>query len=139
MLLRVPELEEFERTPSDQRRNVPARERAREQSRRQSWGALLPLIKAKLEGVASGITTLDEEFLPDIYLPHGQTVGEFIQQSTHSSPSSTRYESIATPTVNKLASPILGRAARAFLPHRTLNSRLRGMTARMRLPGLAPL
>lgn len=139
MLLKVPELEEFERTPGDQRRNVPAQERAREQSRRQSWRALLPLIKAKLEGVGSGITTLDEEFLPDIYLPHGQTVGEFIQQSTHSSPSSTRYESIATPTVNKLASPILGRAARAFLPHRTLNSRLRGMTARMRLPGLAPL
>jgi hypothetical protein len=39
----------------------------------------LLLIKAKLEAVTSGITSIDEEFMPNICLPDGRTVGEFIQ------------------------------------------------------------
>lgn len=41
---------------------------------RRQWRALLLIIKAKLELVASGDTTFDREFLADIMLPDGTTV-----------------------------------------------------------------
>ena len=90
LLLRVPDLTEFERTPTGLRRGVEAQQRAREQARRQRWRALLLLIKAKLEAVASGITTLDEEFLAHIYLPDGRTVGEFLRPQLEESYSTGR-------------------------------------------------
>jgi hypothetical protein len=48
-----------------------------EQDQRQRWRALTLAIKAKLEAVESGITTFEEEFLPHIVMPTGQTVGEW--------------------------------------------------------------
>lgn len=47
-----------------------------EQSQRQKWRALALVIKAKLEAVASGICTFEEEFLAHIILPNGQTAGQ---------------------------------------------------------------
>jgi hypothetical protein len=44
---------------------------------RQSWRALALVIKAKLEAVAAGITTIEEEFLAHVVLPNGSTVGEW--------------------------------------------------------------
>jgi len=46
-----------------------------EQLCRSRWRCLVLAIKAKLECVASGITTLEQEFLAHIVLPNGQTVG----------------------------------------------------------------
>jgi hypothetical protein len=48
-----------------------------EQDQRQRWRALTLVVKAKLEAVESGITTFEEEFLPHIVMPTGQTVGEW--------------------------------------------------------------
>jgi hypothetical protein len=48
-----------------------------EQDQRQRWRALALAIKAKLEAVESGITTFEEEFMPHIVMPSGQTVGEW--------------------------------------------------------------
>lgn len=48
-----------------------------EQDRRQRWRALALVIKAKLEAVESGITTVEEEFLPHIVTPGGQTFSEW--------------------------------------------------------------
>jgi hypothetical protein len=45
---------------------------------RQRWRAVLLVIKAKLEAVDSGISTLDKEFLADIVTESGRTVGEII-------------------------------------------------------------
>jgi hypothetical protein len=42
---------------------------------RRRWRALHLIIKAKLELVASGDTSFEHEFLGDIMLPNGQTVG----------------------------------------------------------------
>lgn len=42
---------------------------------RSRWRCLVLAIKAKLECVESGITTLEQEFLAHIVLPNGQTVG----------------------------------------------------------------
>lgn len=49
-----------------------------EQEGRQRWRALLLAIKAKLEAVETGISTFEDEFLPHIVLPSGQTVGQWI-------------------------------------------------------------
>jgi len=46
-----------------------------EQLCRTSWRCLVLAIKAKLECVESGITTLEQEFLAHIVLPSGETVG----------------------------------------------------------------
>lgn len=55
--------------------------RAWEQETRQRWRALALIIKAKLEAVESEISTFDEEFMPHIVLPNGETVAEhFIPQ-----------------------------------------------------------
>lgn len=47
-----------------------------EQENRRRWRALCLCIKAKLEAVASGIVTFEEEFLPHFVTASGQTVGE---------------------------------------------------------------
>lgn len=47
-----------------------------DQLNRSKWRALVLAIKAKLESVEAGITTLEQEFLAHIVLPNGQTVGE---------------------------------------------------------------
>ena len=47
------------------------------QAKRQRWRALSLAIKAKLEMVEVGITTFEEEFLPHIVMPNGQTFAEW--------------------------------------------------------------
>lgn len=49
-----------------------------EQACRSRWRALYLIIKAKLEAVDSGISTIEREFLYDIVLPDGKTVGEYM-------------------------------------------------------------
>ena len=49
-----------------------------EQACRSKWRSLYLVIKAKLEAVDSGISTIEREFFYDIVLPNGKTVGEFM-------------------------------------------------------------
>ena len=79
------DLREFTHSPGrDLERSPEAARKAWEQSTRQRWRALLLVIKAKLEAIAAGISTFDEEFLAHILLPNGKTVGEFsIPQIRH--------------------------------------------------------
>jgi hypothetical protein len=49
-----------------------------DQETRQRWRALLLVITAKLEAVASDITTLEQEFLAHIVMPNNQTVGQVL-------------------------------------------------------------
>ena len=48
------------------------------QRNRSAWRCLLLAIQAKLECVASGISTFEEEFMAHIVLPNGQTIGNAI-------------------------------------------------------------
>jgi hypothetical protein len=48
------------------------------QAERQRWRGLLLCVKAKLELIADGSSTLEREFLSDIVLPDGRTVGETV-------------------------------------------------------------
>ncbi len=50
--------------------------KAWEQATRQRWRALALVVKAKLEAVASGITSFEEEFMAHIVMPDGKTVAE---------------------------------------------------------------
>lgn len=47
-----------------------------EQACRQRWRALALVIKAKLEAVESGIAVFEDEFLANIVMPNGRTVGD---------------------------------------------------------------
>jgi hypothetical protein len=51
----------------------------REQLTRSRWRGLLLVIKAKLEAVEAGITDFETEFLAQIILPDGSTVGAFMK------------------------------------------------------------
>lgn len=50
-----------------------------EQATRQRWRALALVIKAKLEAVESGIAIFEDEFMANIVLPGGETVGEWMR------------------------------------------------------------
>jgi hypothetical protein len=68
----------FTHTPGKGLSRTPeAAEAAWEQAGRQRWRALALVIKAKLEAVEAGITTVEDEFLAHIVLPNGSTVGEW--------------------------------------------------------------
>lgn len=56
-------------------RTMDAADKAWEQACRQKWRALALVIKAKLEAVAAGITTVEDEFLAHTMLPDGSTFG----------------------------------------------------------------
>lgn len=47
-----------------------------EAATRQRWRALVLVLKAKLEAVASGISTLDQEFLANVVMEDGRTIGQ---------------------------------------------------------------
>jgi hypothetical protein len=67
----------FTHTPGrDTERSNTKALQAWEQGCRSSWRALNLVIHAKLEAVAAGITTFEEEFMAHILLPSGRTVGE---------------------------------------------------------------
>lgn len=76
-----PEPEEFDKTstsPRARKRNKDQRVQAAEAEYRRRWRALLLIIKAKLELVAGGDSNFDREFLADIMLPDGGTVGDLV-------------------------------------------------------------
>ena len=83
MLLPLPDPEDFryyDRKTSYATRQVQrapaAAQKAYEQAERQAWRALVLVIKAKLEAVEAGITSIEQEFLPNMVLPDNSTVGE---------------------------------------------------------------
>jgi hypothetical protein len=69
--------EQFLLTPTGRDRSETAARQAWEQACRQSWRALALVVKAKLEAVAAGITTFEDEFLAHMILPDGSTFGEW--------------------------------------------------------------
>lgn len=75
-----PDDDEFRLTPSGKYERTPKQaEQVYEQAVRQRWRALALVIKAKLEAVEAGISTVEDEFLSHVVLPTGQTVGEWVK------------------------------------------------------------
>lgn len=75
-LVPLPDAAEYRKSPAGRSRTDLQVKEAVAQAARQRWRALLLAIKAKLEVVESGIATFDQEFLPYLMLPNGQTVGD---------------------------------------------------------------
>jgi hypothetical protein len=72
-----PDDRELTLTPTTRRPRSPeSRRDAYEQAVRQRWRALALVVKAKLEAVDSGISTVEKEFLSFIVTADGRTVGE---------------------------------------------------------------
>ena len=69
---------EFTITEQGRDRADNAQEKSYEQAIRQRWRALALVIKAKLEAVESGISEFESEFLANIVLPNGSSVGDFM-------------------------------------------------------------
>lgn len=78
ILLPLPNREDFRLTPTRKVRTPASQQEAWEQACRQRWRALALVIKAKLEAVECGISTIEREFLADVLLPNGQTFGEWV-------------------------------------------------------------
>lgn len=73
----IPSMEDAKKTPRGRRRySQSGILQAWEQDKRRRWRSLALAIKAKLDTVATGITTFETEFLPYIVLPGGKTAGE---------------------------------------------------------------
>lgn len=77
-LMTLPDVRDVERTATGKERKGSAVNAALEAAQRQRWRALALCIKAKLEAVASGIASFEEEFLANIVLPNGETVGSLM-------------------------------------------------------------
>lgn len=72
----IPELSEFALSETGRDRSESSARAAHDQAIRQRWRALLLAIKAKLEAVETGISTLETEFMPFIVCPDGLTIGQ---------------------------------------------------------------
>lgn len=78
-VLPLPQVEEFALSEKGRRRNREQMEAAYEQEIRRRWRALALAIKAKLEVVATGISSFEDEFMAHIMLPDGSTVGAWMR------------------------------------------------------------
>jgi len=74
----LPKRSDFNLTDKGRTRRQDLVGKAWEQGCRSIWRDLKLIIKAKLEAVEAGISTIDREFMPDVVLPDGKTVGEHI-------------------------------------------------------------
>ena len=103
-ILPIPDKNEKQFTHKKDRRGYYSKltdiqaEQAWNQELRQRWRALLLVVKAKLEAVECGISSLEQEFLAFIVLPGDLTVGEWMIS-------------------NALPSLRLGKMPQALLPH----------------------
>ncbi len=77
-VLPMPDPTDFALTPTGRTRSPAQIEKAWEQAGRQRWRALALVVKAKLEAVEAGISTIEQEFLAQIMLPNSQTVHEWL-------------------------------------------------------------
>jgi len=77
--LPLPGDEEFRFTPTRQKRRPDGARGAYEAEVRRRWRALALAIKAKLEAVATGIASFEDEFLAYTVLPDNTTVGDRVR------------------------------------------------------------
>jgi hypothetical protein len=71
-----PTSSEFWLSPTGRERTAKAAEAEHAQAVRQRWRALALIVKAKFAAVEAGISTVEIEFMPNVVLPDGRTVGD---------------------------------------------------------------
>jgi hypothetical protein len=70
---------EFTRTQTGRPRSTSAAASEYDQAVRQRWRALTLVVKAKLEAVAAGIVSFEDEFLAHTVITGGATVADWLQ------------------------------------------------------------
>ena len=80
MMLPMPDPEDpdIKLTPSGSLRTEAQLKDRMAQAERSAWRSLTLLVKAKLEAVESGISTIEREFMPDLICGDGRTLGEHL-------------------------------------------------------------
>lgn len=74
----LPGMDDFKYTETGRDRSDNQIQTAYEAAVRQRWRCLLLGIKAKLECVESGISTIETEFMPFMVMPNGQTMAQTV-------------------------------------------------------------
>lgn len=87
--LTLPARSDYSMTEKGRQRKPPAALAAWEQACLSHWRALYLVVKAKLEAVESGISTIEREFLADVMTPSG-TIGHQLLPSLETIISSGR-------------------------------------------------
>ena len=70
-----PSVVEMKVTEAGRKRNLTAAKQAAVKETRRRWRGLVLIIKAKLEFIETGASSIDAEFLANLMLPDGSTVG----------------------------------------------------------------
>jgi hypothetical protein len=78
MTVPLPEKKEFALSESGRARKDSQIEEAYNQAIKQRWRALVLAVKAKLEAVETGISTIEKEFLSFVVMPDGKLLGDHI-------------------------------------------------------------
>jgi hypothetical protein len=80
MKLPMPKFEAFARDPRStwKRRTAEQQRKAFEQACRERWRAVVLVVKAKLELVQLGVTSVEQEFLAYLVLPDGSAMHEAV-------------------------------------------------------------
>lgn len=76
--INLPKAADFKLTPTGRHRGPESIREVMAQEERRKWRALLLIIKAKLEMIGSGDSTIEREFLADLMLPDSSTVYEHV-------------------------------------------------------------
>lgn len=76
--LEVPMPHAYDLKRTSYRETDAGRAKRAEQKQRERWRALVLVIKAKLEAVEAGISTLEQEFLANVVMQDGRTIGQAI-------------------------------------------------------------
>lgn len=74
-----PDVQDFRRTPTGLVRSLQTATQMADAEERRRWRALVLVVKALLVGVADGVISLSDAFLPYTVLPSGETVGEWAE------------------------------------------------------------
>jgi hypothetical protein len=78
IILPMPDRVRLETSTTGRRRSSAVQERAYDQAVRQRWRALVLIVKAKLEAIEAGVSTIEREFLADVVLPNDKTIGQWL-------------------------------------------------------------
>jgi len=74
----LPDASEFSRTETGRSRTASSADEAHAQAIRQRWRALVLAVKAKLEAVEIGISTVEKEFMAFVMMPDGRNLSEHV-------------------------------------------------------------
>jgi hypothetical protein len=72
-------LPRIEDMPRPRMRRSKSREQLLEQACRERWRVFTLLVKAKLEAISLGITSIEREFLADLVLPDGRSMHQVLE------------------------------------------------------------